>query len=261
MSEPKRNQYGQYIIADPVTGEERGWPRATTLSSGLEDGFNLARWEERTLVLGLAQRPDLLALAQASVLDDKDLLDRVARDAKLAGGGERAANLGTALHKFAESVDNGEKALSDIPDPYRKTIKGYVKALADAGIVVIDAEVIVLNTQLDIAGTYDRLVRVPGIDLPVILDLKTGKSVRFSHLSHAAQLASYAYADYVFDQETETLKPAPEMDKAVGIIAHLPVGKGACDLYALDLEAGWKAALLARDLYDLRKNKELSRPW
>ncbi len=261
MAEPKRNRWGQYLITDPRDGVEKGWPRATTLSSSLEDTYNLARWEERKLIEGLGKRPDLIALAQATDPEDRKAFDRMAAAAKEAAGRSDAANLGTAIHKFAEQVDNGEKTLDELPTDQRETVRAYRKVLEDEGIEVVDAEVIVLNLEVGIAGTYDRLVRVPGNDTPVILDLKTGRSVDYSHLSHAAQLAEYANAEWRFNQETEKLEPAPPMDKQRGIIAHLPAGKAECTLYVLDLVKGWEAALVARQLYDLRKEKGLSREW
>jgi hypothetical protein len=81
MTEPRRDRWGRYIIPDPETGEDREWTRATTIAGVLPDRFNLERWGERMVAYGLAQRDDLLLLAQ-SVQDpkaDKRKLDRIAR--------------------------------------------------------------------------------------------------------------------------------------------------------------------------------------
>jgi hypothetical protein len=104
MTEPRRDRWGRYIIPDPETGEDREWTRATTIAGVLPDRFNLERWGERMVAFGLAQRDDLLLLAQ-SIQDpkaEKHKLNKIARDAKSQAQAGAKANIGTALHAFTE---------------------------------------------------------------------------------------------------------------------------------------------------------------
>src|SRR5690606_41320127 len=55
----RRDQYGRYILPDPVTGEEKPWTRVTTLAGTLADRRGLEKWAQRNIVYGLGQRQDL----------------------------------------------------------------------------------------------------------------------------------------------------------------------------------------------------------
>ena len=259
MTEPRRDRYGRYIIPDPTTGEDREWTRATTIAGVLPDRFNLERWGERMVAYGIAQREDLIALAQ-SVTDPKDekrTLDKIARDAKQAAQAGSRANLGTALHKFTEMVDKGESP--KIPFLYKRDIIAYQTKMRELGIKVVDLEQIVVNPEIGVAGTFDRTVTVPGFELPVILDLKTGATVDFSQLEHAVQLAIYAHAPYRFDTATGAVTPALECEKTSALIVHLPAGEGVCEVHELDITRGWKLAQIAAEVYVARKDRTLSK--
>lgn len=263
MAEPRRDRWGRYIIPDPETGEDREWTRATTISGILSDRYNLEKWAERMVAIGLSKRSDLMSLVQSiedpDAYANKKRIDKVCRDAKEAAGSGQASNRGTALHSFTEMVDGG-KPVSGIPLEHRADVAAYVETMKMYGLKVLSAETIVVNPAVGVAGTFDRLVQMAGAKLPVILDVKTGKTVDFGHLEHSIQLAIYANATHIFDPETETLSPIPGIDRSTGIIAHMPVGQGRCDLHALDLEAGWRYAQVARQVYDARKRKDLSKP-
>lgn len=260
-AEPRRDRWGRYIIPDPETGKDREWTRATTISGVLPDRYNLERWGERMVAFGMAQRDDLLVLAQ-SVQDpqkEKRRLNDIAKAAKDAARAGSKANVGTAIHTFTELLDSGQNPR--IPAAYAADIAAYQAMQKRLGIEVLATEQIVVNPALGVAGTFDREVRLPGYDRPVILDVKTGGTVDFSHLEHSVQLAIYANAPYRFDQETGKVEEREPCETGLALIVHLPAGEGECTVHALDIEKGWQLAQVAKAVYDARRDKTLSRPF
>lgn len=267
MGEPKRDRWGRYVLPDPETGEERSWTRATTVSGLLDDRYNIEQWGKRMVAVGLSRRTDLAALAKAYAKDpdgNKRGLNGVVKDAVEAGGGSARSNIGTAIHAATEALDRGE--VVDMPPPYDRDVEVYGATLDKLGINVVPGwiERIVVVPQLGegIAGTLDRLVTVDavGYSLPVVADVKTGKSVHFSHLSHAIQQGIYANATHYWNEDEEQLVPMPEVDRRRALIIHLPAGEARCEVHVLDIEQGWEAAQTAADVRKWRNAKHLSAP-
>lgn len=277
--EPKRDERGLYVLPDPAGGAVRSWTRATTIAHTLDDTFHLTQWKRRMVLQGAAQSPGVLttvpeltrALERAG--DDwraaKDLkreLDALCDTAAEAAGAGDGAKLGTLLHTITEYYDAGRisEVIDLVPNGLEADLREYVTTMDNAGLVrpAEYIERIVVNSRVDSAGTFDRLLRLPDGRL-VVGDLKTQKTVDFGWLSIAIQLAEYAQADAMYDDETGSLVPLPaELDKTVGIVMHLPVGQATCTLYELDLEAGWQAALAAHEVRTWRqRSKALGRPY
>lgn len=277
--EPARDQYGRYRLPDLESGRERSWTRATTIAHTLDDEFHLTQWKRRMVLQGVATRPTLLdgvvelaaALAEAgddwrAAKDIKRELDALCDSAATAAGADQGSKLGTLLHTITEYEDAGRFAEIGhlVPDELRLDLAAYVETMGAARILCPPEfiERIVVNSQVESAGTFDRLVRLPDGRL-VVGDLKTQKSVDFGWLSIAIQLAEYAQADAMYDDESGQLVPMPaDLDTTVGVVMHLPVGKAACALYQIDLEAGWQAALAAHQVRQFRSaSKALGRPY
>lgn len=259
--QPKRDRWGRYLIVDPETGRDRSWTRATTIAKTISDEYNLQLWGKRMVAKGIGIRRDLYALASATPIDDKDTLNDICRQATdaVAAGGK--ANLGSALHSFTERIDRGESmAEINAPEPWNFDLQAYREEL-DRCHVTIEADMverIVTLHELGIAGTFDRLVRVPGHDLPMIADLKTGGFLAWQDFS--IQFAIYANADTLYSLKTRQHEPMPEVDKTKALVIHLPVGTAKCDLYLLDIEAGWEALQHAMWVRKWQKRKNLSKP-
>lgn len=244
---------GQYVI--PRNGEK--FTRCTTYASTLDDRFSLERWQQRMVGTGLVLRPDLFALWAAN-LDDKDQLNDLCEQSIEAAKGHAGANVGTALHTFAEKVDLGEDIV--IPSPWDADIAAYTKTLEANGVRVDPQlmEGIVVCRDLQVAGRFDRIVTIDGYPQPLIADLKTG-SIDHSLTTIAIQLAIYANADEVYDPETDELSPMPRVDLNQALIIHLPAGQATCTLHLVDIKAGWQAAQMCKQVRGWRRTSDLAK--
>lgn len=254
----KRDRYGRYVLPDPKTGQERSWTRATTLANTLADRFNLEQWAKRNVVLGLAARQDLYALAASCKPDDKDQLARIVSDAEEAAKAHAGANLGTALHRITERIDRREDF--HIPDQWRPDVDAYCQTLVNFRVNVVPEwiERVVVIPQIGVAGTLDRLVTIDRASTHTVADLKTGKEAPKYVNETAIQLALYAGASYVWNGDG--YDPMPPVDRETAILIHLPVGEGRCTLHEVDIAAGREAVRLALNVRDWRKRRDLARP-
>ena len=255
--EPRFDRYGRYLLPDPTGGKQKPWTRATTFAKTVADTFGLSRWEMRMVAAGIGMRRDLYALAASATVNDKDTLDRIAKDAKEAAAASSGANLGTALHTFTEQVDRGEPVSA--PAPWDADIEAYRKAMRTAGIVAVPewVERVVVLPDLGVAGKLDRIVRLPEGGL-AIGDVKTGKDLSYSWGEIAIQLALYANAPLMWNGATGTYVPMPRLNPAMAIVMHLPAGSGTCNLYSVNIAAGWVAAHLCSEVRGWRARKDLA---
>lgn len=258
----------------------RSWTRATTLASTLADRYALERWGNRNVVLGIAARPDLYALAASCIPEDKDQLGQIVDQAQEAAKARSGANLGTALHRLTERIDRGE--ILDVPKEWRGDIDAYCKTLADASISILPEwiERVVINPSCEAAGTIDRMVYLDGKF--TIADLKTGaNAVDYGMGDIAVQLAIYANASHAWkgdadqvprdqwgryklphpDDDPDVYEPLPDINLERALVIHLPVGEGSCTLHEVDIAAGKKAIDLALAVRAWRKRDDLSRPY
>jgi hypothetical protein len=244
VTEPKRDNFGRPLIIPPGGGEPVAYRRCTTFIDVLADRSALERWKQRKTAIGLAARKDLLLRVQTSKNDNKTL-DKVCEWALQAAGSDSSANIGTAIHELTEQIDRGETP--EIPEAFAPDIKAYLQAMK--AFEVRDIEVFVVNDDLRVAGTFDRIV----LELePLVADLKTG-SITFDAGKIAMQLAVYANSQ-VYNIETGERAPL-DASKARGLVIHLPQGEGKCKVYEADLVEGWKGAQLAADVWAWRAKK------
>ncbi|MBA2280683.1 MAG: hypothetical protein H0W25_05535, partial [Acidimicrobiia bacterium] len=253
---PERDRYGRYMIPDPHTGRKRAWTRATTVASTLSDKFGLQQWAQRMTAIGLTRRADLYARVAATPIDDKQAMNRLVDEAKEAAAASAGANVGTALHSFTERLDRGEDVLA--PAPWDADLEVYRTTMAGAGVVVVPRmiEVIVTLPELGVAGTFDRVVTVPGGELPLVADLKSGGFLDWCEIS--IQLALYAHAETIYDLATGQHLPIPALDQERALVMHLPAGKATCTLWQVDIAAGWEAVQQAMWVRTWRKRKGIA---
>ena len=257
--EIKRDQWGRYLLPDPVTGEERSWQRVTTFIKLLSDTYNLDQWRLRQAAIGFTKRHDLLALI-ASVSDPdsrngKADIAKAVDGAIEAAGSSTGANLGTAIHAMTDAIDRGQERPSTTPDIAAK-LDDYTATMGRHGLTPIPSyiERVIVNPDLDVAGTADRFVQCSDGKVRTA-DLKTGKSVNFGQLEFAMQLAAYANAAGLWNGSGWDAMP-DNLDTSVGYIVHLPAQHdGPCEIYEVDLEVGMHACRLAVEVRNVRRRK------
>ena len=229
------------------------YPRASTVAKTNSDGSGVANWKTRLVAWGVAVRPDLVALAATSDLEDRKRMKEVVEAALETAQASSAARTGTAIHSATELVDGGAP-LSSIPVSVRESVAAYQNLIGSAGLRPVDSECFVVNEELHAAGTFDRLYRLPD-GRTIIGDLKTGsaESPKFASGEWAIQPAIYATAQRC-DLNTGRRSPiSVDLDPTLGVIVHVPARGGEPALYALDLVWGLEGARLANRVRAFRR--------
>lgn len=260
LAEPKRDRWGRPLIVPLDGGEPVAYTRVSTMCGLAEDTSNLTKWKMRTVAHGLGLKPDLVSLAIALDPDsDKKKLDDLCEQAMAAADSSKGANLGTAIHTFTEWADTQGADLSRVPSDIRPLIELYLAEMKRRELTVMAMERFVVNDELKVAGSFDRLLFQPlhGI---VVGDLKTGQHDAAFPAKVAIQVAIYANSQ-LYDVETGTRTPIPGLNRAVGVLMHLNRIARTCESYPLDLIAGWEGAHVAADVHAWRKRKNLLGAW
>jgi len=250
-----RDRYGRPIIPPASGGKPKPYTRVTTLAETLDDRYNLEKWKQRQVAVGLMLRRDLLNLVAAQK-DDKQALDKTCDEAISAASGGAAANTGTALHALTEQLHKGADHTL-IPEHLRDDIAAYQACLERHSITVVEVEQFVVCEALEVAGTLDRVMRVNG--QLCIGDLKTGAgAVDYGLAGIAIQLACYAHAETSWSP-AEGHKERPFINGSRAYVLHLIPGSGHCELVEVDIVVGYEAAQRARWVREYRKRKDLGR--
>lgn len=233
-----RDRWSRPLIEPEGGGKAVPYTRVSTLSKALDEKTALMKWKQRQTVIGLAARPDLISVAQ-SVRGDDRKLDEIVETAMVAAESERAANLGTALHALSEQVDEGAD-ISTLPEFAREDMAAYRAAMAP--LEVLAMERFIVCDELQAAGTFDRLVRLPDGRV-MIADLKTGRHEPKYPQGATQQIAIYSRG-HLYDPVKGRVGHLPTLgiDQEVGLLVHLPAGTGTCTIYTLDLRVGWDLA-------------------
>jgi hypothetical protein len=259
----RRDQYGRYMIVAPGESSPWGYTRVTTVAKALDNGGGLAPWKATMTAVGLMLRRGLRAQWEALVAEydgdpwyasdtSKAACKRLVEECCKVGGATDRAEIGTSLHTITALIDVGKTPHHLSPETERD-VNAYVQGLIDAGVTIVEGA-IELTVVLDgyrVAGTFDRLVRVPGFTLPLIADLKTGADLSYSWPSIAVQLAAYSRADAVYvqgaaaDGSQDIRQPMPEVDQEHALVMYLNAGTGLLELHLVDIAQGWEAFKLS----------------
>jgi hypothetical protein len=242
----------------------RYYTRVTTFADAITESYNLTNWKLAKLLIGLGQRADYVRQAAALTMEERD---RDARD-ELVGkvldaAGPDAAGLGTALHALTERLDRGED-IGTPPDEMLPDLAAYT-AITEGTLTILLREPRTVCDELECAGTPDTIAVVheappTGEGLPVcdcpperprVVDTKTG-SIRYPG-KMSTQLSIYAHSDR-YDPGTGERIPL-DVCPHWGVIVHLPVETGEAALFWLDLEHGWRGALLCGPVRQWHKAK------
>jgi hypothetical protein len=243
-----RDRWGRPLIVPPGDRKPIAYTRASTLAKALDNGNALANWKQRMTALGLAVRPDLMALVHTKTAEDRKDLDNICEQALVAAGGEARANMGTALHALSEEVDRGIWPTAD--EAMMRDLTAYAEAVNLAGLRPLAMEGFVVQDQLQVAGTYDRIWQMADGTI-VVGDLKTGDSAATYGLG-AVQIQTAVYAHgtpYTHDAGRGKALADLGVSQTLALLVHLPAGSGECSIYPLNIEEGWADAQLASSVH------------
>ncbi len=159
-----------YVIVE-TDGKRRKvmYGRPSSFGSALDNPFNLLKWKERQLVLGIAHLEYQTAnrtLAKLD-LDDKAAVDAFVAYAYDAAETSLAADRGTHIHLLLErydidgAIDNkllDAGAQLGIPEDLQwRIVDQWVAFRARLGVTALAVEQTVVNDNWRLAGTLDRL--------------------------------------------------------------------------------------------------------
>lgn len=263
MTEIQRDRWDRPLVIPPNGGRPVPYTRISTFAKALDDGYGIAQWKLRMAVLGVSTNRHLMQQASAvasryedPVREGKAVLGAIADEALTLAGAGTASATGTALHDYAEQLDKGQDPWAFVPTEFTALLREYVRATR--GLEPLDSEVFVVNDTLQVAGSLDRLYRMPDGSVRVA-DLKTGADEPKYPLGVTTQIALYADG-FRYDPATGERSPLhPDLDAGRGLLVHLPfkAEQPRCDLFTLDLEVGRAAAALAGDVRNMRKVKPI----
>ena len=255
-----RDQWGRPLVVPAKGGKAKPYTRPSTLGDNLDDRYGLELWKLRHGGIGLARRPDLLALAAAhdsESKEDKKVLNAVMQEAIDASTAGAAANKGRALHRLFERSLGGED-ISHIPADLLNDITAGLDCLKRHAFEIVHVEPFVVCEAIGAAGSPDLILRVN--DHLVIGDWKSGAGAfEWGMGSIAVQTAVYAHSETMYDPATKTHTPLEGVDQSRAYMFHIPAGSAKCDLIEVDIVAGWQAAKLAMDVRAWRDRKNLGR--
>lgn len=259
----RRDQWGRMYVVPPGGGKPEGYTRVTTVAKALDEGGGLAPWKATMTAAGIIMRPGLRAQWEAllartggdpwyATTDSKAEARKLVEDCAAVGGADDRRQIGSSLHTITALIDQGH-LVPHLSDETERDIAAYTKGLAQNEVTIASVDgrpAVEMSVVLDaykVAGTFDRLVNVPGFDLPLIADLKTGANLAYSWQSIAVQLAAYSRGEALYvqgaakDGSQDQRLPMPAVDQHWGLILGLNAGQATLELFLVDLAAGWEA--------------------
>lgn len=279
-SGPKREKRTDRPLLIPAKGGERvPYTRMSTLADFVTNDHGLNIWQRRLLALGLSQREDVCGmlaclpplndamrdkstLSKAEQEQDKDTKKKIDNYIEMAletAGQHYKANHGTGIHGF---VENG--CACRAPERMKPDVQSALDLFKTQGIEVLASEVFVANDILMAAGSFDHLVRVPDLGI-VVLDVKTGQ-VQGKAMQFAIQVGGYSKGE-VYDWRDDSRAPlesltgGEKVNRAVGLVCHVPLGGARTQLYKLNLRRGQQAAVLATQVRTARSLSDFAEPF
>lgn len=241
------------------------WSSITTVAKMPVDTFSLEQWQQRQIVVGMTVDPTLIQKAAVD-LDNRDLIGKVAEEAKQAAKASAKADRGTQMHTAMEHMLLNPAKL--VTDQQRADAERIAATLDAYGITIEPrwVEQIVMWPDEHVVGRFDAFARWR--DDLFVLDLKSGRNAVAYPQSTAVQLSLYAGAPWVSadlttkdDKTTVTeWEPLPgelRQDKGLVLLVEPDVDVG--ELWEIDLSYGAAGADLARQIRRWRMEKNYGR--
>jgi hypothetical protein len=220
-------------------------------------------WEAERILLGVRARPDLvdeLSVMNVYEMDPGILrkeLARLVERAKEYARADEGARRGRARH---DMVEHWHTTGTEVGTPaMRAQLRSYREILDAHGLRAVPGlqERVVIIESLNAAGRYDTGLEDTLNGGPVrVGDLKTQRAF-WSLMEVRAQLAMYAHADAMWDEERECYVDAPAFDLDLGHVMWMPKDRPedwpidhAYDVQVLDLDLrkGWATAQRAYEI-------------
>ncbi len=252
---------GALVKSGPRKGEPKriAYGSPSGFSKLIENTYNLQKWGERRLALGIGVDLALIADCHRLTLldvdsdDYKTLADRIVVAAKDAAETSLAADRGTHGHAVLEDDDEGRNwidraeagELLGIPvDAQHAIVQSWRDMLARNQLEILVTEASCVDDTWHLAGTLDNIARL-GKDLRftkpdgeivaipagtvLVLDKKTGQrrtdrnGVIMYWSGYSVQVCSYAQSlPYDTVAETRGVWPWP-IDQTHALIAHIDI--------------------------------------
>jgi hypothetical protein len=261
----------------------RGLMRTTNLCGAIVESRALNIWEQEQALIGLALSPSLyekLCLAvhrwQAEGVDFSRIRDfpevrllltgfpnneaqSIIGQAKERSGANEAREAGTNRHTAWE-VRAATGQLIGTPE-MQQQILAVEALLTQAGLERVTglSERTIRNTVVNCAGRFDDILLERATGRLLVADLKTKRRKFYSWLEVDAQLAIYAYAEWMLAPDGCTYEEGPlhYVDLTEAVVLHSPSNSGQQGaevpyLRRADLTRGWRIAQLARQVVDER---------
>lgn len=152
--------------------EGNEWQRVSSLIKKVEtDTYNLDQWKLRQVAEGLAIRDDLVLALKAMgrpgpdgwSRQDKKKINGICDEASAAAKQANGARRGTAYHDLTERLDRGEDIESvcrGLPAGVAHMVRAYHFLRANNGFEVVEIERTVVNDEVRVGGTFDRVNRI-----------------------------------------------------------------------------------------------------
>jgi len=263
-----RDRYGRPMLIPKGKTVRLAYTRASSLADFISNKRGLQRWRERYMARGLGMRPDLAMLAGVEsyntgfgVEDVKEnkasgrRLDEIIERAVDAARISEKADYGTVVHRLTESTSRadpmaigGEVLAADVA-----SVKHALR-----GVTILAEEIFVACDELKAAGSFDKLVRLPGREKAQILDVKTGKL----HMEgFGVQLAVYANGQIYENDEQFTLESQfGPIDREKAIVLHIASQTGKTVFYEIDIAKGMEAARRAAGVREYQREAQYGVP-
>ena len=88
-----------------------------------------------------------------------------------------AKDRGSTIHSIVEAYEHTQKYIENVPEKFRGYAQAFYRWTADNHITIVEHERTVVSQKYKFAGTLDMLVKLNGNEMPVVVDVKTGKDI------------------------------------------------------------------------------------
>jgi hypothetical protein len=255
-----RTQWRQPLLPNADYTAVRLYDGPSGAGKLIEDGSGLQVHAERVGAMISAHNPEIADLITSTLPERLDLMSKAdkgkltgyLKEAKQGVGAFGAANRGTTIHAYFESIIKGQP-LRKVPAKYEPLLASFTAAVEPYEF--LDVERLVSCPEYGFAGTLDGRVRLrAGGATAKVMDHKTGKSTLEYPKGMALQLAIYANSRPVDPYTGEQIEFEVPTDTDEALLMHAVADGDEVLLIPVDIKTAWEmAADAARKARDWQK--------